>query len=1015
MRHPAWSLPHWRGAAPRVLFPYLLALCAALLTGAVAAQTNPETVPLAARIQVLNEELLRAVGEPTKGLLRGTQAVPSDIPSTLEERAKALTLLFQQDGCQAASLILADESLKKLAAAYPQSAALLESHGAWQGTTRVHVEDDFEKGVSRTIRRLRVGDETFELYFSGSPPALTSGQTLEVRGVRLGDGILAAETSILSPAAAACTVVGEQKTIVLLVEFPSQPLPAHVTAAAYQTAVLSVGRSVDSYLRDASYGKAWLSGEVLGPLVLDRDYACSDSDGIVQAAIRAADSQVDFSKYTRLIVVAPKRGDCAIGTGLVGCASYTAPADGSFTASWTLLQAESLKTNDAVASVAGHEFGHNLGLGHANALDYGSETLGAFDKTGTELTYGDPFSIMGSSWSMAGEYNLGHFSAPHKAALGWLEGGSNVRVVESSGTFLLLPYGTRSTGLQALKVRRGSGNSAWLWLEYRQPLGPFETTLRALGPDVFNGALIHYERASSSQATQLLDFNPSSAPFNDAPLAAGKSWADAYSDLTIRIGRATGSGLEVTVAYGTSERCHYALEPGSIQAPAGGMAATLAVNVALGCYWTANSSAPWVAVSSGFEGAGSGKVSYVVAPNTSAIARTGAIALGGVTVAITQEGAAVRLDANSTVVPAAGGARSVVVSAHEGRLNWTATSSVSWISITSVVPHPRGGVVDYAVSPNRGVAARIGTLTVGGVPFTVIQQPPDPPAGGTIITTIAGPGETTDGFPATWTRLRAPSGIATDAAGNIYIAESGSHCVRRIARDGTITTVAGSGPPGFAGDGGPAKEARLNTPTGVAVDATGNLYIADAANYRVRKVTPGGIISTLAGNGNWQFSGDGGRATEAGLRDPYRVAVDSKGNLFLAERFGHRIRKVAPEGTISTLAGDGNAGFSGDGGPAVQARLNYPYDLAIDANGNLLIADLYNQRIRKVTPEGIISTVAGNGTAGSGGDGGRATDAQLSYAYAVACDAKGNLLIGEGNRIRKVTPDGITSTLVGGG
>ena len=226
--------------------------------------------------------------------------------------------------------------------------------------------------------------------------------------------------------------------------------------------------------------------------------------------------------------------------------------------------------------------------------------------------------------------------------------------------------------------------------------------------------------------------------------------------------------------------------------------------------------------------------------------------------------------------------------------------------------------------------------------------------------------------------------------------------------------MAGNGGFRFRGDGGPATSASLNEPAGVAVDPAGNLYIADQFNDRVRKVSPGGIITTVAGNGDLGFSGDGGPAVNASLARPTGVAVDAAGNLYIADQLNHRIRKVDTGGVITTVAGSGAAGidgggFSGDGGPATSASLAFPGDVVVDAAGNLYIADTYNQRVRKVSPDGIITTMAGSGPTGfdAGGfssDGGPATSARLNNPLGVAMDAAGNLYIADqfNERIRKV-------------
>jgi hypothetical protein len=235
--------------------------------------------------------------------------------------------------------------------------------------------------------------------------------------------------------------------------------------------------------------------------------------------------------------------------------------------------------------------------------------------------------------------------------------------------------------------------------------------------------------------------------------------------------------------------------------------------------------------------------------------------------------------------------------------------------------------------------------------------------------------------------------------------------------EGVISTVAGNGTQGHSGDGGPATNAELNDPWGVAVDASGNLFIADNENNRIREVGTDGIIATVAGNGfgapfSGGYSGEGGAATNAELYYPQGVAVDTFGNLFIADSANNRVRKVGTNGIITTVAGDGTAGYSGDGGAARNAELWSPAGVAVDASGNLFIADLENNRIRKVGTNGIITTVAGGGTNGLG-DGGPATNAEVSPSEGVVVDATGNLFISDaGNqRIREVVFQGPTLVL----
>jgi sugar lactone lactonase YvrE len=291
-----------------------------------------------------------------------------------------------------------------------------------------------------------------------------------------------------------------------------------------------------------------------------------------------------------------------------------------------------------------------------------------------------------------------------------------------------------------------------------------------------------------------------------------------------------------------------------------------------------------------------------------------------------------------------------------------------------------------------------------------------------IISTMAGTanaGFYGDGGPATAAMLNGPFGVAVDTSGNLFIADYANNRIRKVtASTGIISTVAGGAYQGYSGDGGPATSAELYHPEDVAVDTSGNLFIADTTNERVRKVTPAGVISTVAGNGSGGFGGDGGPATLASLNWPAGVAVDAAGNLFIADCSNNRVRKVtASTGVISTVAGNGIGGFYGDGGPATSAWLNEPTGVAVDTSGNLFIADADNNRVRKVTPAGVISTVAGNGSGGFGGDGGPATSAEIYAVQDIVVDTAGNLFIADwgNNRIRKVTPSGVISTVAGNG
>ena len=273
-----------------------------------------------------------------------------------------------------------------------------------------------------------------------------------------------------------------------------------------------------------------------------------------------------------------------------------------------------------------------------------------------------------------------------------------------------------------------------------------------------------------------------------------------------------------------------------------------------------------------------------------------------------------------------------------------------------------------------------------------------------VITTLAGTsdyGFSGDGGPAVSAQLWSPTAVAADSSGNIYIADSGNDRVRKVDGSGTITTFAGNGFRIFSGDGGPAASASVYSPNGIAVDASGNVFIADTSHYRVRKVNAAGTISTVAGNGTMGSTGDGGPATAASIF-ANRIAVDALGNLYIAG--GNRVRKVSPSGIIITIAGDGVAGYAGDGGPAALARFNQTTGIAADLAGNVYVSDGGNERVRRIDAAGMISTIAGTGGSGFAGDGVPAVSAPLADPWDVAVDGGGNIYIADiqNQRIRMV-------------
>ena len=518
--------------------------------------------------------------------------------------------------------------------------------------------------------------------------------------------------------------------------------------------------------------------------------------------------------------------------------------------------------------------------------------------------------------------------------------------------------------------------------------------------------------------------------------------------------------------------CLYTLGTPSASLAAGGGTAQTTVLTGTGCPWIATNNYPSaVSVVSGASGTGNGAVTVNVAANPQQTPRTLSIPIGNATLSITQAGYCSYVFTPAAIVlNGSGGSGSMAVTTQSG-CGWTASSNnTSWLTITNSGTGIGTGTVNYTALAISGTN-RSTSISIAGTSVTVNQtlgqayiistlagglvEPPTTTTATSfsipnynslavdssgnvyfpgpslwsvfkadvngVVTRVAGTGVSGylgDGGPALNARLSAPEALAVDPVGNLYIADTSNNRIRKVDTNGIITTVAGNGTSGSAGDGGLATAANLNAPQGLALDSLGNLYIVDYNNYRIRKITAAtGIITTVAGSGSQGYSGDGGQATSAQLNNAQGVAVDALGNLYIADGGNRRVRKVDTNGIITTLAGNGSCCFSGDGDPAIGAQINTPTGVAVDASGNLYIADISSPSIRKVAPNGIITTVAGNSSAGFSGDGGPATSALLGGPRGVAVDASGTVYISDVNneRIRKISGTGVITTIVGGG
>jgi serine/threonine-protein kinase len=356
---------------------------------------------------------------------------------------------------------------------------------------------------------------------------------------------------------------------------------------------------------------------------------------------------------------------------------------------------------------------------------------------------------------------------------------------------------------------------------------------------------------------------------------------------------------------------------------------------------------------------------------------------------------------------------------------------------------PAGDVPAAGLPPTLRPRVRPAPRPSVAVPTSLLvpttTRPGTVPVGAWRYTVLAGNGNggfSGDGGPATEAALGIPGGAVQGSDGAVYFADRFNNRIRKVDRNGTISTIAGTGAGlpgshgyddtgGFSGDGGPAATAQLNEPLGVTIDRGGGLLIADYLNGRIRRIGPEGVITTVAGNGSKASTGDGGPATEAGVFEPRGVAAGPDGNIYIAEAGGNRVRKVSPAGVISTLAGTGGkGGFAGDGGPATAAQLRFPDQVAVGPDGSVYVADVLNNRIRRISNAGIITTFAGSGPVddgqgnhggGFGGDGGPAALARLAEPGGVTVSTDGDVYVADtkNGRIRRVDAAGIITTVAG--
>ena len=656
----------------------VLRLAAIVASAAVPALAQVPLPLLNARVQAAAETGLGG-SAATRGELTG--------------RRERLLEVYRSDPAEARTYALPLATRQALLAADPTLAPLLEYEVTKTGELAAVVADDFTGGTSTTRYMLHTPSAELDLELPAAVLATAPADhhIVTVRGLGLG-GVVAAEslteaapvdaaacappvssradtTAKAEAAPLTCSTFGNQRIAVLIVKFPNNT-PAYPTgldqAAYWNTVLFGQTPSVNTYWQEVSGGQTYATGDVYGPFQLGAQYDCTSTTAMQTAAIAAANGSVDFSQYNRVIIVYPVTSCTFGGLASVGCVGATNTITHQYSTVWLPVSAN-YKADFSYPQMwggASHELGHNLGMNHANTLGFGAIALGPLDfsttnpgtvagpgsgtGTGSNLApvnteYGDNFDVMGYPWISGGPYN-----AVHRAkTLGWIPQ-ADERDVTASGQYTLVPAES-ATGLRTLHVLRDAASTAWLWVEYHQATGYYESGNYAghagKGDDETTGAQIHYEAPIGANAyTYLLDMTPvasataASNNFYDGTLTPGSSWSDPYSLLTLTAGTQSSAGLGVTVSYDTA-CASVALNASTI--PAAGGPGTVTINAPASCTWTVSSNAAWISFPGPVSGSGSAMVPFTVSANSTDLQRNTYVTAQRQSLALLQPGAAI--------------------------------------------------------------------------------------------------------------------------------------------------------------------------------------------------------------------------------------------------------------------------------------------------------------------------------------------------------------------------------------
>jgi uncharacterized protein (TIGR03437 family) len=583
----------------------------------------PAADDLSAQIRTLNDSVAKVSGDSAA------------LGQLLTKRQKLIAQMIKEDAPLVKAAALSPAVIDLLRTQSPALLDLVEKSGEWTGSLEVLAEMDFQNHKAWTHRYLRLPGERIELF--GGPKTFhmfdsLGGKQIRVRGIRSEKLVAVDSLAVAAATPLACTTTGEQNIAVLMATTPSNPaFPERWTPSAVGNMFFgSSGSTLNMYWQETSYGLTSAGGTVFGPFALASDYSCSDSEGLRQAVIAAAQGTVDFTQYNRAAVVFPVQSCTFGGLASIGCNYTDLPNTYSF--SWFPVFPWNEPLGPYVGIVA-HEGGHNLGLNHANSDDFGTIPLGAPGNDGVDTEYGDPFSVMGGGEGTA----FGQYSAQHKVQiLGWLDS-SGYGQVNSAGTYNVVPL-ENTSGTRGLRILRDANTLTWLWLESRQPIGQIDSTLSNSPSNLFEGAMIHYETPDLDPLhTYLLDFQPAATPnnFYTSAMTRGQTWTDPYSLLRMTVNSAGPSGISVDVSYDTP--CAATTVSGAFIPVAGG-SGTIQVTAPASCSWTATTSSAWLLLSGTTSGNGNGTVNFSAGANSGTAQENGSISVQRQSFPIVQEG-----------------------------------------------------------------------------------------------------------------------------------------------------------------------------------------------------------------------------------------------------------------------------------------------------------------------------------------------------------------------------------------